>query len=239
MKSKHDGLLTWGTAGSSCSHGCEGARGCHWEVGKERICNTLDRAFWPGTNLSIFSRETISFESLLLGLCLEFWAYRVSVCVKRGARKVLLGATSQASSNAELLSGRSERRCGAHIHADRGLYALSSPSGSKNLKRSSGVWPPGPSKYTSKTVYQLIEQRAFLHPREEANRAHEFLIVAINHVIFFVHAPTMESAWTFRSTQLKSTQLESQVNSKSKSKSTPEQGANRYKFWSFLPSIFL
>ena len=83
---------------------------------------------------------------------------------EEGCEKSASGATTQASSNAELLSGRSERRCGAHIHANRGLYALSSPNGSKNLKRSSGVLHPGPSKYTSKTVYQLIEQRAFLHP---------------------------------------------------------------------------
>lgn len=114
---------------------------------------------------------------------------------EEGCEKSASGATTQASSNAELLSGRSERRCGAHIHANRGLYALSSSNGSKNLKRSSGVLPPGPSKYTSKTVYQLIEQRAFLHPLGGAKMAHEFLIVAINQGVLFLHAHTLGSAW--------------------------------------------
>jgi hypothetical protein len=55
--------------------GCEGAGGApNWEVGEREKLQHLGLCILTGmtTNLSIFSRENLSIESLLLGLCLEF-----------------------------------------------------------------------------------------------------------------------------------------------------------------------
>ncbi len=112
--------------------------------GKGRICNTLVYAFRPGwRRICPNFRGKPSPLKAFCWVCLNSEPIWCPWCAKEGCEKIASGATTQASSNAELLSGRSERRCGAHIHADRGLYALSSPYGSKNSKWSSGIWLPG------------------------------------------------------------------------------------------------
>ena len=71
MKTAHEG-----TAGSSCHREVSEQEGWGATIGKwgKRDCNNFGSNIqtWMTTNLSKFSRENLSIESLLLGLCLEF-----------------------------------------------------------------------------------------------------------------------------------------------------------------------
>jgi hypothetical protein len=95
MKTAHEGAVTWGHHRELVFTGGETARGvgCHnWEVGKERLQH-LGLCILTGmtTNLSKFSRENLSIESLLLGFLSRFLSlYGVRVR-EDGVREKCLG----------------------------------------------------------------------------------------------------------------------------------------------------
>ena len=146
MKSEQEGSITWGgtTVDSESHTGVrESSWAPHWEWGKGEIATILGHTFRPGTtNLFISSRENLSIESLLLGLCLDSWAYMVSVVREEGMRENCLGGRLvKLLPTQNSFRAWSERRCGAHIHAVRGLYALSSPMGAKTWNDPLGFHP--------------------------------------------------------------------------------------------------
>ena len=148
--------------------------------------------------------------------------YGVRGARRVGARKVPRGRLVKLLPTQNSFRASSERRCGAN-HAHKRVADASLVRGKLEMI----LWRcrQVPSKYTSKTVYQLIETARHSPPRGGANRAHEFGVAS--RVFFTCAHPGKRIGPRSNSTQVNSTRKSTQL----KSNSYPRNlRTNTYKF---------